>query len=355
MRLASQRIELPGRQRFGVADTVRHLLAIQAQDFAQALWAVGLRTGGALREEVLDALAAGEVVRTAPLRGTLHFVAAGDLRWLLALTASRTLAAGATRFRELGLDQQTFDRAEDVARRVLAGAGDAQGPGLTRDRFLAELQSRGIAVDGQRGYHIIFYLSHRAIVCWGPPRGTQQALVLVDDWIATGAQLDRDESLREITVRYFTGHGPAAVRDLARWAHLTLADATKGITLALDVLERLDFEGGDLWARASGVGAAGPARRPSRVHLLPGFDEYLIGYQNRAPALAPDLASRVIPGKNGIFLPIIVSGGRVAGTWRKTPAAKTPDVMLDPFRGLTAGETADLHRATRSYLKFSAG
>ena len=63
-----------------VIESVRHLLALQAQDFGNALWAVGLRTRDSTRSEVLASLERGEVVRTLPMRGTLHFVAAEDLR-----------------------------------------------------------------------------------------------------------------------------------------------------------------------------------------------------------------------------------------------------------------------------------
>src|SRR6202012_5700107 len=103
LRLFAQRVSPVGTT--DVAETVRHMLAVQAQDFAQALWAVGLRTDGATRMDVLGALERGLVVRTMPMRGTLHFVAAEDLRWMLALTAERSLQSAATRFRTLGLDQ----------------------------------------------------------------------------------------------------------------------------------------------------------------------------------------------------------------------------------------------------------
>src|ERR1700712_1702288 len=73
LREFTQRIDPAGKGT--VAETVRHLLAIQAQDFANALWAVGLRTVGSTRTAVLESLERGEVVRTLPMRGTLHFVA----------------------------------------------------------------------------------------------------------------------------------------------------------------------------------------------------------------------------------------------------------------------------------------
>jgi hypothetical protein len=66
------------------ADVVRRLGAVQAQDYRGGLWAVGLRTTGATEASVEQALAGKSIVRSWPMRGTLHFTAAEDLRWMLA-------------------------------------------------------------------------------------------------------------------------------------------------------------------------------------------------------------------------------------------------------------------------------
>jgi len=173
-----------------VTETVRHLLATQAQDFGNALWAVGVRTKGSTRSDVLAALERGEIVRSLPMRGTLHFVAAEDLRWMLALTSARTLQGAKTRFENLGLDRATLERAAAITQRELSGGA------MSRDEFMRLLRSNGISPEGQRGYHVIFYLSQLSLVCWGPPSGTQQALVLVDDWIPAQTLPDRDRRVR---------------------------------------------------------------------------------------------------------------------------------------------------------------
>ena len=71
---------------------VRWLGAVQAQDYLGSLWALGLRMRRAVEAEVEQAIADKAIVRTWPLRGTLHYVAAGDVRWMLGLSAPRTLA-----------------------------------------------------------------------------------------------------------------------------------------------------------------------------------------------------------------------------------------------------------------------
>ena len=66
--------------------------AVQAQDYAAAKWALGLRLPAATDAALDAAFAAGTILRTHVLRPTWHFVAPADIRWLLALTAPRVHA-----------------------------------------------------------------------------------------------------------------------------------------------------------------------------------------------------------------------------------------------------------------------
>src|SRR5579871_5896628 len=72
---------------------VAHLGAVQAQDYPAAKWALGLRLPGANASDIEANFAAGKFLRTHVLRPTWHFVAPADIRWMLALTASRIKAA----------------------------------------------------------------------------------------------------------------------------------------------------------------------------------------------------------------------------------------------------------------------
>lgn len=299
------------------------------------------------------------------MRGTLHFLAAEDLRWMLGLTAERTLASARTRFRELGLDDDTFDRAAQVAASELAGGGSA-----SREEFFALMRAAGISPEGQRGYHIIFNLSQRALVCWGPPRSTQQALVLVDEWVPQATDFDRPDALREFALRYFTGHGPATLRDFAWWAKLTLKDARGGLELARDELTEFTLDGQSYWGAADLPAPEAereaerepepepepaPSAADAAVFALPGFDEYLLGYQDRDRVLAPEHVQQVIPGKNGLFRPILVAGGSVVGTWRRADVTDVTSIIAEPFAPLTTVQTKAVERVAAGYRTFMAG
>ena len=77
------------------ADVVRHFGAVQAQDFFGSLWAVGQRVKNATEASVEAALNDGSIVRSWPMRGTLHYTAPEDLRWMLDLLAERATVKSA--------------------------------------------------------------------------------------------------------------------------------------------------------------------------------------------------------------------------------------------------------------------
>ena len=320
---------------------VRRMLAMQAQDLPGALWSVALRTPAATRAQVQAALDAGTIARSWPFRGTLHLVMPEDLGWMLPLAARRQATTAAKRRADLGIDDAALDRAESTARELLA-----PGP-MRRDALLASWAERGIDTDGQRGYHLLWNLAQSQVLVFGPADGRQPTFALFEHRIAAPRRLDRDELLAELALRYFGSHGPATVRDLAWWASITLSDARAGLEACGDRLERRTI-GGVEYAMRPGLERAAPG-----VFALPGFDEYLLGYQDRSAALPPQHAPRVVPGGNGVFLPTIVAGGEVVGLWRRTERAGRIDVTAEPFDALTARARAGFERAMRRYGRFA--
>src|SRR2546428_1331648 len=103
------------------AKLVSHLGAVQAQDYAGGKWAIGLRLPNASEADIEAAIAERAIVRTWPMRGTLHFVPAADVRWMLALMATRVVAGSTGRYRLLGLDERTLERGGEALAIALAG------------------------------------------------------------------------------------------------------------------------------------------------------------------------------------------------------------------------------------------
>lgn len=320
------------------AEVVRRLGALQAQAYGQVLWAIGLRTQRATRAEVEGAIAERRIVLTWPLRGTLHAVPAEDARWMLTLSAPRTLRAARGRLGQLGLDDATIARSADLFRAALAG-----GKRLTRPALLQLLSHAGVDPAGQRGYHLLWHAAQSGLVCLGPVEGAQQTFVLLEEWVPGARALPREDALAELARRYFHGHGPATVHDFAWWAGLTLAEARAGLAAAQSHLQEARVGGTDYWLSADG----GEAPDDPALYLLPGFDEYILGYKERRDVLAPEHAPFIVPGNNGVFQPAIVAGGRVVGTWAARRTRAGLGLTLRPFVPLLAGQEAILAAADR--------
>lgn len=319
---------------------------MQGQDYPGVLWSVGLRSGRT-EAEVTDAVSRGELVRSWPLRGTLHLVTPQDLRWMLDLTGDRTIARYAGVYRDRGLDLPTFERAEAVLTAALEG-----GRRRIRQDLFAELESAGIDPSGQRGINILAYLSMRQVLVVGPHEGRQPTYALLEEWAAPGDRPDRDEALGRLAQRYFTSHGPATVRDLAWWSGLTLTEARRGLELAMPSLATIEL-GSVPYHLSPAVLEAGGADTGGGILILPGFDEYLLGYMDRGVAIARDSEERIVPGKNGMFLATMVEDGRVVGTWRRTVGPRgTLSVEWHPFGPLSAATLDAFAAAAEEYTRF---
>ena len=236
MRLTAQR--LGTTRSASPADAVRWMLAIQAQELPGAKWSLGLRTTGCTEAAVNAALDAGEVVRSWPLRGTLHLVAAEDIAWLLALTGSRQIGSAASRRSALGITDSDIGRAEEAVRAALAGRRV-----LPRDQLLARIRAAGVATNGQRGYHLIWHLANAGTLVMGAAESRGQAFALLEEWVVIPRALDRDEALGQLALRYLRSHGPADDADLARWAGIPLGEARRGRAICGAALATIELGG----------------------------------------------------------------------------------------------------------------
>lgn len=338
-RLASQSIPAGRRT---VAEAVESLGALQAQDYGASLWAIGTRVAAATATDIEDAIADRKILRTWPMRGTLHFVPAADAAWMLALTTPRVIAGSRTRHRQLELDEAVFSRAKELFIDALQG-----GRKLTRDALFGLLEADGIATRNQRGYHLLWKHAQDGLICCGPREGKQPTFVLLAEWVPHPRRMERDEALGTLGRRYFTGHGPATLQDFVWWSGLTVADGKRAVSLAGPELEALGIGGIPHW-----MAADAPEPQAAGVHLLPGFDEFLLGYKDRSAMLAAEHAPKIVPGNNGMFLPMIVEDGRITGTWKRTLRGRSAAVRLDPFSPLPPRRAAACLRAAEAYGRF---
>lgn len=327
-----------------VAEVVGRLGAVQAQDYLGALWAIGARLPAATEQDVEQAISERTIVRTWPMRGTIHFVPAADVRWMQEAMTPRIVRGMEPRLRGLDLDAATLSRSADILGKALEG-----GNCIARADLYAVLEQHGIVTGNGRGLHILGYLSNQQLLCFGPRQGKQPTFTLLHEWVPHARSLPHDEALATLAQRYFAGHGPATLQDFVWWTGLPVASARAGVQAAAPDLHHEQIDGQDFYSAAN---APRTTAGPQDAFLLPPFDEFLVAYRDRSAVIDGAGLARVVPGSNGIFHPIIVIDGRVVGTWKRTIKRNSVAVTLAPFGTLSAASLDSVAAAVARYGQF---
>jgi hypothetical protein len=328
-------------------DAVAWFGAVQAQDYLGSLWAVGQRTQRATEASVEAAEARRAIIRTWPMRGTLHFVTPADARWMLSLLAPRVISRNAARLkREVDVDASVVARSRDIVERALEG-----GRRLERAAVYAALESRKIRTANSRGLHIVLWLAMEGTLCMAGRSGKQHTFALLDDWIPKSRYLARDEALAALAHRYFTSHGPATMRDFAWWAGITAKDAQAGVDGAQSSLAQDEVDGATYWwnepPRSLRRNAAAANAEP-QVRLLPAFDEYTVAYEDRS-ILCSDPQRR---SKMELLNPAVLVDGRVVGTWKRVIDKRSVAIETSLWRSFNRAEHAALQEAASRFAGF---
>jgi hypothetical protein len=297
-----------------------------------------------------QALADRTILRTWPMRGTLHFVTPADARWMLKLLAPRILASSARRMlQQYNIDDATLARSRELFIGALQG-----GRQLTREGMYQLLEAAHIPTANQRGLQILWRVAQEGLICFGARKGKQQTFVLLDEWAPAARTLARDEALAELARRYMTSHGPATLQDFVWWSGLTRADAQAGLELSKPHLAHEVVDAQDYWLPQTMPAANGPLRN---AYLLPNYDEYLVGYRNRNHVLAAAHSKHVITN-NGMLTASIIWEGQVAGTWKralvKGSVAITPSLFAPLSKAANRAYVAAAERYA-AFLELPAG
>ncbi|MGV8905416.1 MAG: winged helix DNA-binding domain-containing protein [Acetobacterium sp.] len=341
-RLWNQLISMPRFNR--PAEVVSWLGAIQAQNYASAKWSIGARNSLIADSDVEQAIADKAIIRTWMMRGTLHFVAKADIRWMLELLTPQLIARSALRYHQLDLDDPTFEKSKEVFYRELMIAKQ-----LTRHEMVLALEKAKISTAGQRGYHLLVRAAQDGLICFGPQRGKQQTFVLLDQWAPEAKSMERSLALSELTLRYFSSRGPATLKDFVWWSALKVSDAKEGLKAVSSSLKSKEINGQIYWMPPPHDNAWEDC---SKMHLLPGYDEYLLGYKDREAVVDKQDAAKIAPGNNGVFNPTIIIKGRVVGIWKTHLKKDVLTITSYPFAPFNELERMAFIEAAEKYGKF---
>lgn len=291
-------------------EVVAWLGAMQGQEYAMAKWAVAQRMQETIESVIERAFADGAILRTHLLRPTWHLVTPADIHWMLALTAPRVQAVNAYMYRKLGMDDAFFKRSNAALTKALQGSRQ-----LTRAELASALQQDGIDTVGElRMGYILMRAELEGIICSGARRGKQFTYALLEERVPPVKKLNRDEALVELVRRYFTSRGPATMKDFVVWSGLTMADVKRGIEMLKPKLEHEIVDGQTYWFAEP---TSPNTRALKTAHLLPIYDEYVMGYKDRSAILGA--LEKESPDASSIaFDNIIVIDSMLIGSWKRT-------------------------------------
>ena len=338
LRLANQQLSAHNFSK--PEEVVAWMGAMQAQEYAQSQWAVGVRLPGLQESDIEQAIADQRIIRTWCVRGTLHLVHADDVHWMLSLLGPRIISGAASRYKNLELDEKILKKTQSILSRTLKNNEPA-----TRDELTAVFHKAGIEAKGERLTHILYYAAMNQQICIGPKRGNTPTYTLLHA-PTTKPFKDRPAAVAELAKRYFLSHGPATVNDFVLWSGLTITEAREGLEAVKPLLTSFTLEQKEYWMNEKQPEAAKPG-----LYCLPGFDEYVLGYEDRSHFL-PAQHKNSVYTSNGIFNPVIVHKGAIIASWQRTFSKNEVTVTLNPFTPLPAATLKKITTALQPYATF---
>ena len=327
------------------AQVVEQLGAVQSQDYAGAKWALAQRLKDPTTDAAIDkAFNEGKILRTHVMRPTWHFVAPGDIRWLLLLTGPPVQTGNAFMYRKSELDKNIIKKSYKVLEKVLQGNKQ-----LTRTELGVAFEKAGIVATGVRLGYFMMSAELDGLICSGGRKGKQFTYALLEERAPRVKPLKRDEALAELVRRYFTTRGPATLHDFTWWSGLTMADAKKGIEMVKPEFVNEILDGQTYWFADSST----PVQEKSpTAHLLPNYDEYFIGFKDRSAIAQVANRAGVKSDDPALIAHVIIMDGQVVGGWRRTITKSAVILEQNLLTDLTRSEERALSREVDRYSEF---
>lgn len=330
LRLRAQGLMDDGEAEFTVAGVVHDCFGLQAQDARLAPLGVRARGSRLTAADVEQArIEDRSIVRTWCMRGTRHYVTTEDLSWLLSLFGPLYVDRGQRRLTQLGLDEEASERAVAVIRDALANVGPP-----TRDEVADRLLDDGFEFDpdGQAPVHLVRRACLEGVAIEAATRDGQETYALLDDWVSLDPLLDREEALAELARRYVAANEPATPGDLYSWSGLYKRDVRTGWEAIEDELTEVEIAGELAWILSPLDDIELDAA--TTVKLLPMYDSYFLGHENRDLILPEAYADQVYP-VGGIIRSTLLVDGLAAGTWTLDRSGPEATVRIEPFESPT--------------------
>ncbi|MGJ4747838.1 winged helix DNA-binding domain-containing protein [Leptospira sp. SA-E8] len=324
---------------------VEALGAIQGQDYAASKWAIALRAPGLKEEDIESAFLDKKIIRSWPLRGTLHVVSAKDIYWLLDLLGPPTVSKYAAHYKKIELDPKTLKKCYSILSENLSNQNY-----LTRKEISSILEKSGIITNTTRLSHILQRAGLEGLICFGPRRDKDFTYALIEEWIPKIKKVKKpkEEALYEIAKKYFDTRTPATLADFVWWSGLNVKDGKSGIESLGSKLT--NFQKDDqVYYIPKKMDIVD--KDSDTLFLLPAFDEFLLAYTDRKDCMDPP-PKRLLTPADDLFRPTLVVNGWVSGIWQRELRKEDVILKVNPYKPLNATLKKKLKKAAKEYAAF---
>jgi winged helix DNA-binding protein len=297
-----------------VANVVERLGAVPAwPDHAAELAVAARRTEGTYGDAART-LAAREVVKVFAFRGALHLMTPGDAGAYLALRASSRmweLPSWQSFYRLAPSDWPLF---REYVRQALA-----QGP-LTRSELVAVLGRSSryrhlCTILGDGNDTLLKPLTWQGDMALGPSRDGEPTFLRTDDVPGWGGIPDLAEAGPRVVAAYLRTYGPASPDRIHDWFGKGLGAKRQVVKRWLDQLDshcaKVTIDGDRVLLLEEDVDGLNATPASTAVRLLPGRDPWVMAPGTSDDRVVPPARREVVSRSANL----VVSGGRVAGTW----------------------------------------
>ncbi len=306
------RQDLSSRRQVGVADAVRSVLALQAQEPAAPYLALWNRIDGFDANDLDQALADGAIVKASLFRFTLHAVEAGDVSWARAAMQSRVRDAGYHDvLDDIGL---TAERVDEILERLSVMMAEPHD-NADMERALSEVVPE--AGEPARLWSALRMVGAFRHAPTTDPWSFGRRPAFVPCMVAAA---DEPAAIAELVRRYLTAFGPATIADMSQFTILKRSALREVVEAMGDVVAVAGPDGAQLFDVRGGGPRPGAEMAPLPPRLLGMWDSVLLAYADRSRVIPDDHRPHVIR-RNGDVLPTVLVDGLVRGVWRASADA----------------------------------
>lgn len=300
-------------------------------------------------EDVREALWQDKtLVKTWLMRGTLHLIPGKDLPLYTAATSKRWVRINNAWLKFMQVSEPEVWQLVDAMGAALSGTPMSREELIDKVARDRPARIRAALKSGWGG--MLKPAARNGLLCFGPSRGQNVTFVRPPEWLGSWRKVDPEDALVEVARRYLRTYGPATKEDFARWWGNWPGVGVAAWNGLAPELATVSVEGYKAQMLSADLTSLPSPSADVSVQLLPNFDPYLMGHNNRDHLFDPAhrwKVSRVA----GWISPVVLAGGRVVGTWGHVASGKTMRITVEPFKSLPVNVKSEVRARAESIAR----